>query len=72
MPVLDDKDFEILDARYRKVEDCEDIKDDYSDKLNSLGLDIAVIKTKLTGILWGVGIMCGAAITAWAKYMFGG
>lgn len=60
------------DSRYRKIEDCDNIKADTADKLKDLSLDIVVIKTKLTILQW-IGSVVGAAVIGIAiKYLFGG
>lgn len=61
-----------FDARYRKIEDCDDIKADTQSRLQALSLDLAVIKTKLTFIQW-FGCAAGTAVIGVAiKYLFGG
>lgn len=61
-----------FDARYRKIEDCEDIEGETQARLLALSLDLAVIKTKLTFIQW-FGCAVGVAVIGVAvKYLFGG
>ena len=65
---LDDR----YDNRYRKIEDCDDIKAQTDDKLAQLSLDLAVIKTKLTFIQWLGGVVGSAVVGIAVKYLFGG
>lgn len=70
--MLDEKDFAVLDGRYRKIEDCDDIKDEYTRRLDSLSVDIAVIKTKLTFLQWLGGVVGASVVSIAIKYLFGG
>lgn len=63
---------EIGDSRWRKIDDCEEISDGIDTDVRTSKTDIAIIKVMVKGILWGVGLIGAAAITAWGKYMFGG
>lgn len=60
------------DSRYRKVEDCDDIKEATDERVSKLRLDIAVIKTKLTFLQWLGGVVGTAVIGIAVKYLFGG
>lgn len=70
--MLTNEDFKILDNRYRKIDECEEIKSEYTAKLNALSVDIAVIKTKLTFLQWLGGVVGAATIGIAVKYLFGG
>lgn len=70
--MLTKDDFEILDNRYRKIDECEEIKGEYTAKLTALSVDIAVIKTKLTFMQWLGGVVGAATIGIAVKYLFGG
>lgn len=65
---LDDR----YDARYRKIEDCDDIQEKTSNRQAQMSLDIAVIKTKLTFLQWIGGTVGAAVIGIAVKYWFGG
>lgn len=60
------------DARYRKVEDCDDIQAKVAERDSKISLDIAIIKTKLTFIQWLGGATGVAVIGVAVKYLFGG
>lgn len=70
--MLDEKVIAFLDGRYRKIEDCDEIKETTEEKLSRLTVDIAVIKTKLTFLQWIGGVVGSAVIGIAIKYLFGG
>lgn len=69
--VLDQNDLDILDGRYRKIEDCDETKDRYDEKVSSLRLDMEIIKTKLTFLQWLGGVVGTAVVGIAVKYLFG-
>lgn len=56
-----DKDFEALEGRIKKLEDRMAEKD----------TEFAVINTKLSAILWGIGVIGTATIGVLIKMLFG-
>lgn len=56
-----DKDFEALEVRIKKLEDRMAEKD----------TEFAVINTKLSAILWGIGVIGTATIGVLIKMLFG-
>lgn len=56
-----DKDFEAIEGRIKKLEDRMAEKD----------TEFAVINTKLSAILWGIGVIGTATIGVLIKMLFG-
>lgn len=69
--MIDEKDFPLLDSRYRKIDDCDETKEKYDAKVSRLQLDMEVIKTKLTFLQWLGGVIGASVVGIAIKYLFG-
>ena len=63
---------ERFDARYKLRDDCDREMDEVSKKLASDATQFAVINTKLSAILWMLGVVGTGLIGFVIKYLFGG
>ncbi len=70
MPV-DREDIEILerhfDERYVKHDNCNEIQKQFDARLSKGDKQFALINLKLSIMVWGIGIIASAAITALVK-----
>ena len=63
---------EWFDQRYKKKEECDAEMRQVADRFAQNDERYAVINTKLSALLWGVGILCTAVIGFLVKYILGG
>ena len=63
---------EWFDQRYKLREDCDKEMDKVTERLAKNDERYAVINTKLSALLWGVGVLCTAVIGFLVKYVLGG
>lgn len=70
--MVDEKDFVFLDARYRKIEDCDRISDAVKDDVSAIRTDHAATKAIVKGILAVAIIMATFIIPACLKIIMGG
>lgn len=70
MPV-DRGDIERLKEIFITRQECDTITDDINSKLANDDKRLAVIDTKVTAILWGVGVIIAAVIGVMVKLLFG-
>lgn len=68
--MIDKSDFDVLDLRYKRIEDCNREMDEVSKKLANDATQLAVINTKLSLVLWLLGAIGVAMITVLVKYVF--
>jgi len=68
--MIDKADFEVLDLRYKRIEDCNREMDEVSKKLAHDATQLAVISTKLSLVLWLLGAIGVAMIAVLVKYVF--
>lgn len=61
-----------FDARYKLREDCDKEMDEVSKKLANDATQFAVINTKLSAILWILGVLGTAVIGFLVKFVLGG
>lgn len=61
-----------LDNRYKKREDCDREMEDVAKKLANDATQFAVINTKLSAILWLLGVLGTAVIGVLVRLVFGG
>lgn len=61
----------ILDARYKQTAECDKEMQAAADRHNTLDKQFAVINTKLSALLWGVGVLGSAVIGVLVKMVFG-
>lgn len=63
---------ERFDTRYKLKDECDKEMTAVSDKLSNDATQFAVINTKLSLILWGLGAIGVAVIGFLVRYVFGG
>lgn len=63
---------ERFDARYKLKDECDKEMGDVANKLSRDATQFAVINTKLSLILWGLGAIGVAVIGVLVRYVFGG
>lgn len=63
---------EWFDQRYKLREDCDKEMDAVNTKLANDATQFAVINTKLSAILWILGVVSTAVIGFLIKFLFGG
>lgn len=72
--MLDEKDIEALekrfDLRYKTREDCDREMNETAERHNLLDKQFAIINTKLSAILWGLGVLGTAVIGVLVKMIF--
>ena len=72
--MLDEKDIEALekrfDLRYKTREDCDREMTEAAERHNLLDKQFAIINTKLSAILWGLGVLGTAVIGVLVKMLF--
>lgn len=72
--MLDEKDIEALekrfDLRYKTREDCDREMTETAERHNLLDKQFAIINTKLSAILWGLGVLGTAVIGVLVKMLF--
>ena len=68
--MIDKADFDVLDLRYKRIDDCNREMDEVSKKLANDATQLAVINTKLSLVLWLLGAIGVAMITVLVKYVF--
>lgn len=61
-----------LDNRYKKREDCDNEMEAVNRKLANDATQFAVINTKLSAILWLLGVLGTAVIGVLVRLVFGG
>lgn len=61
-----------LDTRYKKREDCDSEMEVVNKKLANDATQFAVINTKLSAILWLLGVLGTAIIGVLVRLVFGG
>lgn len=61
----------ILDTRYKQILVCDKEMQAAADRHNILDKQFAVINTKLSALLWGVGVLGSAVISVLVKMVFG-
>ena len=60
----------ILDTRYKLINDCDREMQAAADRHNILDKQFAVINTKLSALLWGVGVIGTAVVGVLVKLVF--
>lgn len=61
----------ILDTRYKQTVECDKEMQAAAERHNILDKQFAVINTKLSALLWGVGVLGSAVIGVLVKMVFG-
>lgn len=61
-----------LDSRYKLREECDKEMDEVNERLANGSKEFAVINTKLSAILWILGVLGTGIIGFVIRYVFGG
>lgn len=68
--MIDEKDFTVLDMRYKRIEDCDREMHDVDIRHHELDKQFSIINTKLSALLWGVGVLGSAVVGVLVKIIF--
>lgn len=72
--MLEEKDIEALehrfDLRYKSIKECDETMAAATEQHHQLDKQFSVINTKLSAILWGLGVLGTAVISVMVKMIF--
>ena len=69
--MIEHDDFERLDERYVKKDDCIDLRADTDKRIDSIVTDMAVMKTKLNTLIAILSAIAVPVLAIAVKYLFG-
>ena len=61
-----------FDGRYRKIDDCDEMVDNFQKNINKHNVRLAVIEQQNKLMLWVLAAISGGIITMLIKMFFGG
>lgn len=68
--MIDEKDFAVLDMRYKRIDDCDREMNAVDARHHELDKQFSIINTKLSALLWGVGALGSAVVGVLVKIIF--
>lgn len=68
--MIDEKDLSVLDMRYKRIEDCDREMRGVDVRHHELDKQFSIINTKLSALLWGVGVLGSAVVGVLVKIIF--
>lgn len=70
--MIDEKDFQILDMRYKRKDDCDSDMTKNTELIHKLDTEITELQTQLKSIKWLIMTAIGCIITIIIQNFFGG